>query len=157
MSNSKLRITTNNILTCAMYAIIGLLLIILRGESLGILMTVVGLLLIAMGIVDVVKNKETVKGIIEAVAGLAIIVFGWTVASIVLLIFGIFLIVKGVMELFQNMSNGFMAMLSSIVTIIIGVLLVIAKWTLLDVMCLVAGIIFMINAALVLFGKKAII
>lgn len=157
MSNSKPIITTNNVLTCAMYAIIGLLLIILRGESLGILMTVVGLLLLAMGIVDVVKNKETVKGIIEAVAGLAIIVFGWTVASIVLLIFGIFLIVKGVMELFQNMSNGFMAMLSSIVTIIIGVLLVIAKWTLLDVMCLVAGIIFMINAALVLFGKKAII
>lgn len=155
-SKSKTKISTNNILTCAIYAVIGLLLIILRGGSLNILMTVVGALLIVMGIVDLVKNKDTVKGLIEAVIGVAIIVCGWLVVDIVLLVFGILLILKGVVEVIRNYKSGFKAVLSPIVTIIIGVLLVIAKWTLLDVICIIAGVVFLVNAVLVLFGKKLV-
>lgn len=155
-SKSKTKISTNNILTCAIYAVIGLLLIILRGGSLNILMTVVGALLLVMGIVDLVKNKDTVKGLIEAVIGVAIIVCGWLVVDIVLLVFGILLILKGVIEVIRNYKSGFKAVLSPIVTIIIGVLLVIAKWTLLDVICIIAGVVFLVNAVLVLFGKKLV-
>lgn len=155
-SKSKTKISTNNILTCAIYAVIGLLLIILRGGSLNILMTVVGALLLVMGIVDLVKNKDTVKGLIEAVIGVAIIVCGWLVVDIVLLVFGILLILKGVVEVIRNYKSGFKAVLSPIVTIIIGVLLVIAKWTLLDVICIIAGVVFLVNAVLVLFGKKLV-
>lgn len=152
---AKLNLSKNNVITCILYAVIGLLLIILQGSSLGILMTLIGALLIVMGIVDIV-NKDTNKGVIEAIVGVAIIVCGWLVADIVLLIFGIVLIVKGVMELIENFKNGFMAMLSPIVIIVIGVLLVIAKWTLLDVFCIVAGVIFLINAVLALFGKTLV-
>ncbi len=155
-TKSKSSISLNAILTSVLYAVIGLLLIILKGGSLGILMTVVGVLLIVLGVVDIVKNKDTLKGIIEAVIGIAIIVCGWVVADIVLLVLGIVLIVKGVMELFKNFKNGFGAMLSPIITIVIGVLLVIAKWALMDVLCIVAGVIFLINAVLVLLGKKLI-
>ena len=155
-SKSKTKISTNNILTCAIYAVIGLLLIILRGGSLNILMTVVGALLLVMGIVDLVKNKDTVKGLIEAVIGVAIIVCGWLVVDIVLLVFGILLILKGVIEVIRNYKSGFKAVLSPIVTLIIGVLLVIAKWTLLDVICIIAGVVFLVNAVLVLFGKKLV-
>lgn len=155
-SKSKTKISTNNILTCAIYAVIGLLLIILRGGSLNILMTVVGALLLVMGIVDLVKNKDTVKGLIEAVIGVAIIVCGWLVVDIVLLVFGILLILKGVIDVIRNYKSGFKAVLSPIVTIIIGVLLVIAKWTLLDVICIIAGVVFLVNAVLVLFGKKLV-
>lgn len=151
---AKLKLSTNKIINCIIYAVIGLLLLILKSSSLGILMTVVGAMFIIMGIVDVIKSKDIVKGIIELAIGIAIIVCGWIVADIVLLVFGIFLIVKGIMEFIKNRKAGFSALLSPIVTIVIGILLVIAKWTLMDVMCIVAGVIFLINAVLALFGKK---
>ncbi len=156
MEKNKLELSTNNMITCAIYAIIGLLLIILRAGSLGILMTVVGVLLIVLGVLDIVQNKETTKGIIEAIIGIAIIVCGWLIADIVLLILGIFLIVKGIMELINVHKNGWEAMLTPIITIVIGVLLVIAKWTLMDVICIIAGVIFLINAVLALYGKTLI-
>lgn len=152
--NNKFDLSLNNILTCVVYAVIGLLLIILKAGSLGILMTIIGALLIVLGVVDMVKNKDLTKGLIEAVVGVAIIVCGWLIADIVLLVFGILLIVKGVMELCKTYKNGFMAMLNPIVTIVVGVLLVVAKWTLMDVICIVAGVIFLVNAILALFGKK---
>ncbi len=151
---SSLDLSLTNLVTCAVYAVIGLLLIILRGGSLGILMTVVGVLLIALGIVDVVRDKETVKGVVEAVIGVVIIVCGWTIASIVLLIFGILLIVKGVMDAWENRKKGFKALISPLITIVIGICLVVAKWALMDVLCIIAGVIFLINAVLVLFGKS---
>ena len=156
MSNNKLDLSMNNILSCVLYGVLGLLLIILRSGSLGILMTIVGVLLIALGVIDIVKNKEVTKGVLEAAVGVLIIVCGWLVADIVLLILGILLIVKGVMELVKNISNGFMAMLAPIITIVIGILLVIAKWTSMDVICIIAGVILIINAVLVLFGKDQI-
>lgn len=154
MSKSKLSVSTNTILTSVVYAIIGLLLLILQGGSLGILMTVIGVLLIALGIMDIIKNKDITRGVIEAIVGIVIIICGWTIADIVLLVFGIVLIAKGVIELIQSLKSGALALISPIITIVVGVLLVIARWTLLDVICIIAGIIFLINAVLILFGKK---
>ncbi|MBR4408018.1 MAG: hypothetical protein IKT27_06855 [Clostridia bacterium] len=156
MANNKMDLSINNLITCAVYAIIGLLLVILQGGSLGILMTVVGVLLIVLGVVDIVKNRDFTKGLIEAIIGVAIIVCGWLIADIVLLILGVLLIVMGVLDLIKNIKGGLMAMLSPIITIVIGVLLVIAKWALLDVFCIIAGVIFLINAVLVLFGKSIV-
>lgn len=151
---AKLKLTTSNILTCLVYAAIGVLLCIFRGDSLDILMTVVGALLVVLGVIDLFKNKETGKGIIEALLGVAIIVCGWLVMDLVLLILGVVLIVKGVMEIVKNRKAGFVANLSSIMLLVIGVLLVVSKWALLDVMCLIAGIIFIINGVLALFGQS---
>ena len=156
MAKNKLDLSANNIITCAVYAIIGLLLVILQGGSLGILMTVVGVLLIVLGVLDIVKNKDTTKGLIELIIGIAIIVCGWLIAEVVLLILGICLIAMGAMELIKNLKNGFPAILSPIITIVIGVLLVIAKWALLDIFCIIAGVIFLINAVLILFGKSLV-
>ena len=156
MAKSKLKLSTDNIFTCIFYAVVGILLLVLQGGSLGILMTIVGVLLIVLGIIDIAKKKDVTKGIIELIVGILVIVFGWLIADIVLLVFGVLLIVKGVMEITKTYKNGFVAMLSPIVTVVIGILLVIAKWTLLDVICIVAGVIFIINAVLALFGKKIV-
>ena len=150
---AKLKVNASNIITCLVYAVIGALLCILKGGSLNILMTVVGALLIVLGIVDIVKNKDKVKGLIEVLLGVAIIVCGWLVAGIVLLVLGVVLIVKGIMEIAKNRKAGFVANLSSIMLVVIGVLLVVSKWALLDVMCIIAGVIFLVNAVLALFGK----
>lgn len=149
-----LQLTKNNVLTCLLYAVIGLLLIIMKGGSLNVLMTIVGVLFIAVGIVDAIQNKDLVKGLAEIVIGVLVIVFGWLVADIVLLVFGVLLVVKGAAELLQTYKGGLSAILSPLVTIIVGILLIVAKWALMDVMCIIAGIVFLIDAALALFGKK---
>ncbi|MBR3803960.1 MAG: DUF308 domain-containing protein [Clostridia bacterium] len=151
-STIKFDFSTNALITCAIYAIIGVLLIVLKSGSLGILMTAVGALLIVLGVLDAVKG-DVVKGVIEALIGVAIIVFGWLIAGIVLLVFGVLLIIKGVLDLLKVYKKGFMASLSSIVTIVIGVILVISKFALIDLFCIIAGVIFIINAVLTLFGN----
>ncbi len=150
----KLSLSSNNILNCIVYAVIGILLIVLKAGSLGILMTAVGVLLIVLGLLDIINEKDLTKGIIEIVLGAGIIVCGWLIADIVLLLLGIVLIIKGVMELFKNFKKGLVANLSSIVLLVIGILLVVAKWALMDVMCIIAGVIFLANAVLTLLGKK---
>lgn len=156
MSKTKLNLSANNIAMSVIYAVIGLLLVILKGGSLGVLMTVVGVLLIAVGMLDIIQTKDVTKGIIELAIGVIIIVCGWLIADIVLLIFGILLIVKGVIDVINNYKNGFTALIAPIVTVVLGILLVVAKWVLMDVFCIIAGIIFIINAVLILFGKNLV-
>lgn len=154
MAKSKIDLSLNNLLTCAFYAIIGLFLVIMKAGSLGILMTVIGALFIILGVVDILNKKDLVKALVEIVIGVAIIVCGWLIADIVLLVFGIFLIVRGALDVWSNRKSGIEALISPIVCMVIGVLLVVAKWALMDTMCLIAGIIFLVNAVLVLFGKS---
>ncbi len=153
---SKLNLSTNNLLSFLFYAVVGALLIILKGGSLGILMTVTGVLLAVLGLVAILKDGDLLKGIILIVAGIGIVYLGWKIANIVLLVLGIILIVKGILDLLKACKNGFFASLPALITILVGVLLVISKWALLDVMCVIAGVIFIVNAVLVLFGKSVI-
>ena len=152
----KSKISTNKLLSFLFYAVVGALLIILKGGSLGLLMTVTGVLLVAIGLVNIIKDGELLKGIILIVAGIGIIYLGWTIANIVLLVLGIILIIKGILDLFKACKNGFFASLPALITILVGALLVISKWALLDIMCVIAGVIFIVNAVLVLFGKSVI-
>ena len=153
-SSLKMDLSVDNLITCALFAIIGILLIILRGSSLGILMTIIGVLLIVLGVYDAVVKKDLIKGIIEAVIGLVIILMGWLIAEIVFLVFGILLIVLGAVELYKTYRRGLVAMLPAIIMLVIGVLLIVANWVLVDVFCIIAGIIFIIYAVLALFGKR---
>ncbi len=150
----KLDLSPTNLVTCLVYAVIGILLVALKGGSISYLMTAIGALLIVLGVVDFINGKDVVKAIVEIAIGVAVIVLGWLIVDIVLLVFGVLLIIKGALELLKIYKKGFMAMLPSLVIIVIGVLLVISKWALLDVICIIAGIVFIANAVLTLFGKK---
>ena len=151
---NKNYISNNRLFNCLLYAIIGIMLIIFKSGSLGILMTIIGVLLMIMGVIDITNRQDKTTGIIELIIGIAIIVCGWTIADVVLLVFGILLILKGSIELYHTYKLGINYMLSPIVNIVIGVILVVARWTLIDVFCVVAGVIFIINAALILLGKQ---
>ena len=154
MAKLKLDLSVNNLLTCAFYAVIGLMLVIMKAGSLDILMTVIGALFVILGVVDILNKKDLIKAIVEITIGVAIIVCGWVITEIVLLVFGIFLIIRGALDLWSKRNSNWEALISPIVCIVIGILLVIAKWALIDTMCIIAGIFFLINAVLVLFGKN---
>lgn len=155
MSDKKFNLSTNNLVSCILYAVVGILLIALRSGSLGILFTVIGVLFIAMGVYDLIRHNWTI-GAVETAVGIVILVCGWTIAEWVLLIFGILLIIKGALEIAYKCKNGINAMLSPIATIVIGILLVVSKFAVIDIMCIVAGVIFLINAILILFNQKLV-
>lgn len=156
MSKLKLDLSLSNLFTCALYAIIGLMLIVMQGGSLGVVMTVVGVLFIVLGIIDIAKSKDLVKGLIEIVIGVVIITCGWLLVNLILLIFGILLIVKGILDISKTYKKGFMALLPAIITLVLGILLAFTNFAgnLINIICLIVGIIFVINAVLTLFGKK---
>ncbi len=114
-----------------------------------------GVLFVAMGIYDFVKRLYT-RGAVETAVGVVILVCGWTVAEWVLLIFGVLLIIKGVLDIVNNYKSGFKALISPIVITVIGVVLVVSKFALIDVMCIVAGVIFLVNAVLILFDRQIV-
>lgn len=155
-SGLKLDLSTHNLLSCLFFAVVGILLLVLRAGSLEILMTVAGVLLIILGIVDVFKDKDYLEGIVQIGIGVAIIVLGWLLVEILLLILGIVLVIKGVLDIVKNYKNGFLAILPALITIVVGIILIVTKWawTIIDILCIIAGIIFLINAVLTLFGKK---
>ena len=153
--NNKITFSANSVVSCVLYAVIGILLIALRSGSLGILFTVVGVLFVAMGIYDFVKRLYT-RGAVETVVGVVILVCGWTVAEWVLLMFWVLRIIKGVLDIVNNYKSGFKAIISPIVITVIGVVLVVSKFALIDVMCIVAGVIFLVNAVLILFDRQIV-
>ena len=153
-AKAKLDLTSSNLLTSLAYAVVGVLLIILKGSSIEILMTVFGALLIVAGLVDFFGNNDFFEGIIKVAIGVAIIIFGWALTQLVLFIVGALLIVKGVIDFAKLFKKGLSATLPAIATILVGILLVCSKW--LDVLFIVAGVIFIIDAILTLFGKRIV-
>ena len=152
---AKLKLTANNILTCILYVVVGALLCFAKGDMLSIMLTVIGVLFLALGIYDLIKGR-TVNGIVEAVVGVVILICGWTIVDLVLLIFGVLLIIKGVVDLVNNMKYGWKALLAPIVMIVVGILLVCTKFAadVANILIIVAGVILIINGILALFGKK---
>lgn len=97
-----------------------------------------------------------IRGVIEAVIGAVIILCGWLITKWVLLIFGALLIVKGVIDLvalIKSETKG-AALVPTIVTIVVGAVLCIAPFAIGDIICIIVGVLFIINGVLTLFGKN---
>ncbi len=154
---SKQNLETSNIVTCAIYIVIGILLCVMRMSLLNILMTIVGALLLICGIFDIVKHNTT-RGVIEVIIGVAIVVCGWTISQYVLLVFGILFAVKGVCDLvnaLKTKSKNKMAIISACVTLGIGVIMCVAPFAIGDIICIIVGVAFIVDGALALMNKKA--
>ena len=74
----------NKLVNGFIVAIIGILLMIIKNGVINIIATCFGIYFIVAGILEIVKNKRTVEGVIMIVIGAAVIIFGWLLVSIVL-------------------------------------------------------------------------
>lgn len=153
---SKAKLSTTNIVTCALYVLIGVALCIWRSGVLNILMTVVGALCILYGAIELFNGHVT-PGVIAIAIGIVLIVCGWTIATYVLLVIGILLLVKGVIDminLIKKKGSNAMAWVNVVVTIALGIVLCVSPFAITDILILVIGIVFIIDGVLALFGKK---
>ncbi len=158
---TKVKLNDQNIITAVLYGVIGVLLIVLRMGMLNVLMTIVGVLFLALGIYDCVRyfvhhSRTLTRGVVEALIGIVIIVCGWTITTWVIIIFGILLAIKGVLDLVnyvQQHRRDTTTFISIILLIVVGIILCIAPFAIGDIICIIVGILCIVNAVLALFGK----
>ena len=136
--------------------VLGILFCIFRAGMINVLLTIVGVVLIGLGIYDIVK-KNYIAAVIEIILGIAVIVCGWTILDIALLVLGIGLVIYSVYQIVMIAKDfkkkGWMALVKPIITLIIGVFLIVAKWLLVDWVFIVIGVIFIINGIMALLQK----
>ena len=143
--------------------LVGILFIIFQGKVLSILFTIIGVLLIAYGIIDLINHKQT-SGLIKVLVGVLIIVFGWVLVSVCLYIFGALLIIFGVLnlvQLFRQKAHGtkplitILLYLSPILDILCGIFLIINQIKAIDYAFIFFGIILIIDGMALALSSQA--
>lgn len=95
---------TERIIAAVCTVAFGILLIVLKDNFIGILMTVAGLCLIALGVADFV-NKLVPPAIIKTVVGAFVIFCGWAVVEAVLYILAAALLIFGILLLYDKIKH----------------------------------------------------
>lgn len=95
---------TEKIVTALVTIAVGMLLIFLRGDLIKIVMTVLGLGLIALGVIHLFE-KQIPLAVIKLAGGVLIIVCGLTVVGIVLYILAVALVVCGILLLYEKIKS----------------------------------------------------
>lgn len=98
MTKRKNNNRSNELLTAIALIVIGLLFIIYKGGIISIAMSLIGITLIVLGIIDIVK-KRTVSGVVKLVFAALVMLAGWLFITLALYILGAFLLVAGVTQL----------------------------------------------------------
>ncbi|MBE7067776.1 MAG: hypothetical protein E7381_00595 [Clostridiales bacterium] len=95
---------TEKIISALFTITLGVLLITLRGRFISILMTVLGLGLIAFAVIDLF-NRLIPPAVVKAVVGIVIILCGWTIIKAVLYVLGAILLVVGILLLYEKIKT----------------------------------------------------
>ena len=95
---------SERLITALITIALGVLLIVLRGDLISILMTVVGLGLIAFGIMDLIDNRIP-PAVVKLVGGVVVIVCGWVIVEAVLYLVAGALLIAGILLLYEKIKN----------------------------------------------------
>lgn len=145
--------------------VLGILFCALRADFVSILLTIVGVVLLILGILDLLGRKWTL-GAVELAVGAVIIICGWTIVDITLLMLGAAFIAYAIYQVFTSIpllkrskpSDIVMSLLYPLLMLVLGVILVVAKWQMIDAIFIVIGAIAIVTGVIVmtrnLFGAK---
>lgn len=95
---------SEKLLAAIVTMVLGVLLIFLKGKCIGLMMTVAGLSLIVLGVIDVCKRCVPLA-IIKFVVGLLIILCGWLTLSAVLYVLSAMLLIAGFLLLYDKIKK----------------------------------------------------
>jgi uncharacterized membrane protein HdeD (DUF308 family) len=135
-----------------LYILLGVLLIVFRGQTLDWAMTIAGVIFIVSGVLDIVR-RNFVGGAISLIIGIAILVLGWTATKIVLLVLGVLLAIKGLFAFVDALKRkrSILALIFPILNVVVG--LVIAFGNGLDIIIMVCGVLLVIDGVLGLLAS----
>lgn len=154
---AKSKSALSSFLTAAAYIAIGVLFIIKQTALIQWIMIVAGALFILQGLFDMIKNKETLTGLVKIIIGVALILCGVisSLSAYALIALGALLILNAIMTFFSSPKNVF-SILAFVLTVIVGLALVAPQlfgFSLPWIFYIIGGILI-VNGLVLLFGKK---
>ena len=95
---------TEKIVSALLTIALGVLLIVLKGSVVSILMTVLGVGLIAFGLVDLC-NRLIPPAVVKIVVGAIVILCGWVIVEAVLYVLAAALLIVGILLLYEKIKS----------------------------------------------------
>ncbi|MBR6052521.1 MAG: DUF308 domain-containing protein [Clostridia bacterium] len=154
MASKKSKRVANALIYALIYILLGILFCIFRGRVAVWCVYAIGALLIVQGVLDMV-NRRLVQGILEAVIGVLAIVFAAAITKYAILVLGVILLVWAVLRLFDSSFKGPLTMLYIVGAIVVGVLMIVNAFAVLDWFFLVIGILLIVEGVLCLIPASA--
>lgn len=144
-----------NLMIALMSILLGLLFIILKGNIISVALTIIGIVVIIMAIIDFC-NKETVHGIIKAVLGVCILIFGWMFVDLALYIVAAVLLIQGLIEIVNAIrcKNSIASVqkiiyfIKPVICIVAGLCLLFNQGATIDWIFILVGVLLAVNGVL---------
>ncbi len=96
--------TSEKIVSAIITMGLGVLLLILKGDFISILMTIAGVSLIVLGVLDIFRNFVP-PAVVKIVVGALIILCGWVIVEVVLYIVAAILLIVGILLLYDKVKK----------------------------------------------------
>lgn len=150
---------TEKIIAAVLMMVIGVLLVIMKDNFIGILMTVAGLSLIVLGVADIL-HRFVPPAVVKIVVGIFVIVCGWLFVEAVLYIVSAILLIFGILLLYDRIKNRvchasiwyeILEFAVPSICIAIGILLLFHRASIVDFIFILSGILTLVEGGLVLF------
>ena len=148
------------ILIAALTVLMGVLFLVLKSNLISILMTVAGVCLIVLGIVDLI-GKCIPPAVVKLVVGAVIIAFGWLLTAAVLYIVAAALLICGILMLYEkikckkkgeNLLRTLLDYAVPVGVILIGVVLLFNQTGAVNFVFIISGIFAILDGAIMLFN-----
>ena len=146
---------SNRLLSSIATIILGILFLIFKGEVISIAMTILGVALVVLSVLDFLNNKST-PAIIKLILGLIAIIFGWFLVSLALFVLAALMLVMAIMEIIElskYVNNPISVYIAPILKIVVAVCLLFNQGGTIDWVFIIAGIILIIQGVLELIQK----
>lgn len=147
---------SEHIISAVFTIAIGVLLMIMKGEMISVFMTILGVSLIVLGLINLLEENIPFA-IVKVVIGGVVIFFGWTIVSAVVYILAALVLIVGILALYDCVRFRLRCMhgketlkilIEPIVCILIGLILFFNKW---DWVFVLAGLFTVLEGGLLLF------
>lgn len=89
---------SNELLTAIALILIGGLFIIYKGEVISIAMSLIGITLVVLGIIDILRARAF-SGVVKLVFAALVVLAGWLFVTLALYVLGAFLLIAGITQL----------------------------------------------------------
>lgn len=149
-----------SVVAALLSAVLGVMLIVMKGEVISIVLTVIGCALIIAAITDFFRGFTT-AGVIKAVIGVSVLVFGWLFINLALYILAAVIIIAGLMQIvrihrigqvFLTDAERILAYIKPVLTVLAGAVLLFNQGGVIDWIFIFTGILLIAEGILELLG-----
>ena len=151
---------TSYLVSAAVKLALGILFVILKAEVVGICITLLGVALLVMGIIDLV-HSDIVGGIVKIVLAAAVTLIGWLLLEVALVVLGIVLLVNSVLDIVKIIMTAVQNKGASVLSVVLGlvepalalaaaIFVITSRGTAIEWTVIIAGIVLIVNGVVAL-------